>query len=180
MRRFGRACGLGCAALAVLLTGAPPADARQARSGLFSDTTRAAWYNIQQLIVAAAEKMPEEHYGFRPTKEVRTFGEIIAHIAQDHFAFCSATTGRNLPATPIVGKLTTKADLRKALQQSVAECDMAYGLLTDQNAGFRYLAFDAEYTRFSLLTTNITHDSEHYGNLVTYLRLKGIVPPSAR
>ncbi|HSL22907.1 MAG TPA: DinB family protein [Vicinamibacterales bacterium] len=179
MRRFGRACGSWCAAVLMLAAGASSAEARQVRSGLFSDVTRAAWYNIQQLIVAAAERMPEEHYGFRPTKEVRTFGEIVGHIAQDHFAFCGATTGR--PAVPaIIGKLATKADLKKALQESVAECDMAYGLLTDLNAGFRYLAFEGEYTRLSLLTTNVTHDSEHYGNLVTYLRLKGIVPPSTR
>ena len=143
----------------------------------FSDVTRQAWYNIRDLINASAAKMPEEHYSFRPTKDVRTFGEILGHLAGEHFAICGTLTGRVAPATQFE-KLKTKAEIRKALDDAGAICDMAYGLLTDQNAGFRYRAFNADYSRLALLTFNVTHDSEHYGNLVTYMRINGIVPPS--
>ncbi|MBI2223066.1 MAG: DinB family protein [Acidobacteria bacterium] len=182
MRRFGIA-GL-CAAVAGL---AVPAIAQQKdarpirvdapRTSLFSDVARAAWYSINELVIASAERMPAEHYGFRPARDVRTFAQILAHIADNHHAACGPTIGRPRPDTSF-DRLQTKDELTKALRESAAVCDLAYGILTDQNAAFRYPAFNSEYTRFALLVSNITHNSEHYGNLVTYMRLKAVVPPS--
>jgi uncharacterized damage-inducible protein DinB len=171
---------------AVVSAGAPAIaqqkDARTARadsprSSLFTDVTRAAWYSINDLVLASAEKMPAEHYGFQATEDVRTFAQILAHIADNQHAACGPTVGRPQPNTTF-DRLQSKEELTKALRESAAVCDLAYGILTDQNAGFRYFAFNSAYTRYALLVSNLTHNSEHYGNLVTYMRLKGVVPPS--
>lgn len=182
MRRFWIA--YACAALVT----AAPALATQtdpkretpnpAAASAFANVMRSAWYNIADLIVASAAKMPEEHYTFRPTNDVRTFAQIVAHVAAEHYAACGPTIGRQPPAIR-VDRLAAKKELVDALRQSVAMCDMAYGLLTEDNAAFRYPAFKGLYTRAALLIANITHDSEHYGNLVTYMRLKDVVPPSS-
>jgi hypothetical protein len=150
----------------------------KSKASPFSDVIRASWYNINALILASARKVPEEHYGFKPTNDVRTFGGILSHVAADHHAACGPTIGRKAPDTRF-DRLKSKEEIVKALLESSAVCDMAYGLLTDENAAFKYRAYDGEYTRFALLTSNVTHDSEHYGNLVTYMRLKDIVPPSS-
>ncbi len=120
--------------------------------------------------------MPEQHYGFRPAKDTRTFAEIIGHLVGEHYAVCGAVSGRPAPATNFE-KLSSKDALTSALQDSIAICDMAYGLLTDENASFRYTVFNTMATRLELLTDTITHDNEHYGNLATYLRIKGVTPP---
>lgn len=153
-----------------------PAHAQQAPS-VFSDVTRAAWYDVNSLLLAAARKMPDKHYGFRPVKDARTFAEIVGHLAGEHYAICGAVTGRTLPVTRFE-TLTKKDALVAALQDSIALCDLAYGLLTDENAAFRYSVFDTVGTRLSLLTSNIAHDNEHYGSLATYMRINGVMPPS--
>lgn len=153
-----------------------PAARAQQPPSLFSDVTRSAWYHINGLVLAAAKKMPDEHYGFRPVKDTRTFGEIIGHLTTEHYAVCGAVTGRRVPV-PDFAKVTSKEALVNALQDSIALCDMAYGLLTDENAPFRYSVFNTVATRLELLTDTVTHDNEHYGNLATYMRLKGVTPP---
>lgn len=177
MRRL-RHAGL-CAALLSLpgiWQSGDSARARQPASSVFSDVTRSAWYNVNALIVEAAKKMPDEHYPFRPAKQARSFGEIIGHLADEHYALCGAVTGRPVGVTRFE-KLTSKDALVSALLESIAVCDMAYGLLTDENAAFRYTVFNTVGSRLSLLTDNITHDNEHYGNLATYMRIKGVTPP---
>lgn len=167
-----------CAALVFMtaLGRGTPALAQQPPSP-FSDVTRSAWYHINGLVLAAAKKMPEEHYGFRPAKDTRTFAEIVAHLAAEHYAVCGALTGRRT-VVPDIEKLVAKEVLVKALQDSIALCDLAYGLLTDENASFRYMVFNTWGTRLELLTDTVTHDNEHYGNLATYMRIKGVAPPA--
>jgi len=177
MRRL-RQAGL-CAALlslAGIWQSSDPARARQPASSVFSDVTRSAWYNVNGLLLDAAKKMPDEHYSFRPVKQSRSFGEIIGHLADEHDAICGAVTGRAFAGAQSE-KLTSKDALVGALQESIALCDLAYGLLTDENAAFRYRVFNTVATRLSLLTDIIAHDNEHFGNLATYMRMKGVIPP---
>lgn len=166
-----------CAAwisLAVLCSSSP-AHAQQS-SSVFSDVIRSAWYDVNSLLQAAAKKMPEEHYPFRPVKQAKSFAEIIAHLSGEHYAICGAVTGRaNFPTG--LEKLTAKDALVTVLQDSIAVCDLAYGLLTDENASFTYVVFNTAGTRLSLLTATIAHDNEHFGNLATYMRLKDVTPP---
>ena len=174
--RASRVAGLSAALLLVSNPGLSIAARAEQPAAAFSDVTRSAWYHINGLILEAARKMPDEHYSFRPAKDTRTFGEIIGHLAGEHYAVCGAVTGRR-PMVTGIEKLTAKEALVNALQDSIALCDMAYGLLTDENASFRYMVFDTSATRLELLTDTITHDNEHYGNLATYMRLKGVAPP---
>jgi uncharacterized damage-inducible protein DinB len=127
-----------------------------------------AWNRIKRLNAAAAAAMPEAAYSFKPSPDVRSFGQIIGHLANEHYTLCSEVKGEANPhkGTDFEQK-TTKADLMKALNDSNAYCDAVAPSAKGDKA-------------FATLLLNVTHDSEHYGNLVTYLRMKGIVPPSSQ
>ena len=130
-------------------------------------------------ILAAAEQMPEADYGFKPTPEVRSFGQMIGHVANAHFAICSAALGEASPATQNAEEITDKAGLIAVLRASSELCDRAYAQ-TDEAALQPARVFGQERTRMYALVLNAAHDFEHYGNLVTYLRIKGMVPPSSQ
>jgi uncharacterized damage-inducible protein DinB len=134
---------------------------------------------IKTNIVKSAEKMPEENYAFKPTPDVRSFGQLIGHVADSQYMFCSAVLGKPSPAPGVEKSKTTKADLVQAIKDAFAYCDPAYDTLTDAQAGTLVKFFGADQAKATVLAFNTAHDNEHYGNIVTYLRLKGIVPPSS-
>ena len=134
---------------------------------------------VSAWIEGAAEKMPEEQYALKPDPAVRSFGQILGHIADANYLFCSAVLGENSPSPGIEKTKTTKADLRAALHDAFAYCDRAYNALTDASANDLVKAFGQERNKLGLLWFNASHNLEHYGNLVVYLRLKGYVPPSS-
>jgi uncharacterized damage-inducible protein DinB len=138
---------------------------------------------VRRNIAEAAENMPAEEYAFRPTPEVRTFGEILGHIANANFLFCSQANGVAPPSLTNLEKLTGKAAMLKAVLESLAYCDAVYQATTDSNfnqpATVAGLGNKPTPTiRGAVLVFNTTHNNEHYGNLVVYMRLKGHVPPS--
>jgi uncharacterized damage-inducible protein DinB len=110
---------------------------------------------------------------------VRSFGQIIGHVAEDNYLICASAMGEKPPVTDIEKTKTTKADLVKALADSIAYCGKAYGSLTDASGAEMMPFFGRKMARLSILDFNTAHDYEHYGNLSTYMRLKGIVPPSS-
>jgi hypothetical protein len=131
---------------------------------------------------AAAEKMPEADYSFKPgsTPEARTYAQVIAHIAQAQFGQCSGLKG--VP-NPMAGKqleqeLKTKAEVTKALADSFAMCDDLFANLTDASATEMVKAGQNEQTRAASLYGVIVHGNELYGTAAVYLRSKNIVPPS--
>jgi len=131
---------------------------------------------------AAAEKMPEADYSFKPgsTPEARTYAQVIAHIAQAQFGQCSGLKG--VP-NPMAGKqleqeLKTKAEVTKALADSFAMCDELFANLTDASATEMVKAGQNEQTRAASLYGVIVHGNELYGTAAVYLRSKNIVPPS--
>jgi uncharacterized damage-inducible protein DinB len=130
-------------------------------------------------VVAAAEQVPEADYGFRPTPEVRSFGQLIGHVANAQFMICAAALGEQSPATQNYEQTTDKAALIEGLRASGAFCERAYAQ-TDEAVMATVSLFGQERTRLSVLMLNAVHDWEHYGNIVTYLRLKGLVPPSSQ
>jgi uncharacterized damage-inducible protein DinB len=138
---------------------------------------------VKGYLIRAAEKMPEEHYAFKPNKDVRSFGQLVGHVADANFGFCSAAAGEKPPMGGFDGSLekskTTKADLQKALADAFAYCDKVYGGMTDSGATPLVKGFWGELPKLSVLDFNTAHDFEHYGNIVTYMRLKDIVPPSS-
>jgi hypothetical protein len=131
---------------------------------------------------AAAEKMPEADYSFKPgsTPEARTYAQVIAHIAQAQFGQCSGLKG--VP-NPMAGKqleqeLKTKAEVTKALADSFAMCDELFAGLTDASATEMVKAGQNEQTRAASLYGVLVHGNELYGTAAVYLRSKNIVPPS--
>jgi uncharacterized damage-inducible protein DinB len=141
---------------------------------------------IKGYIIKSAAKMPEENYTFKPTPDVRSFGQIVGHIADANYGFCSAVSGEKPPlggfapdAVSIEKTKTSKADLEKALADSFAFCDKVHAGMTDAAGAAMIKFFTGEMAKLSILEFNTHHDFEHYGNLVTYMRLKGIVPPSS-
>jgi uncharacterized damage-inducible protein DinB len=140
---------------------------------------------IKGYILKASAKMPEEHYTFKPTPEVRSFGQILGHIADANYGICSAAAGEKPPAggfdpaTSIEKLKTSKADLDKSLADSFAYCDKVHGGMTDAAGAALVKFLTGEMPKLSVLEFNTHHDFEHYGNIVTYMRLKGLVPPSS-
>ena len=143
----------------------------QAPANPFSAETKTAWATVKGYVLRSAEKMPEENYAFRPTPEVRSFGAILAHIADEHYLVCSADKGEKKDMAVEKTK-TTKAEIVAALKDSVAYCDASYDALTDARATESIPFYGRGRARIGALQFNITHDYEHYGNLITYLRLK--------
>ena len=145
----------------------------------FSRAIKARYDSIKRDIVEAADAVPESEYSFKPTPQVRSFGEIIGHIADAQNFFCGVAGGSNPEYADTIEKSrTSKADLVKALKESVAACDAVYGATTPANVlGLEKLG-KGDALRGMFLLDNVSHDNEHYGNIVTYMRLKGRVPPS--
>lgn len=164
---------LGIAAVASAQT--PPADMG------YSATLTRSWQNIASMVARSAEAMPEAHYTFKPTPDVRSFGELVGHLAEEHYMICAGAKGE---ANPKEGtafeKIATKAELVKAINESIAYCNAVYAATRDEAKTTQPAAPGRRDTPFRNLLLNVTHDSEHYGNMVTYLRIKGIVPPSSQ
>jgi uncharacterized damage-inducible protein DinB len=130
-------------------------------------------------IEAAAAKMPEEQYAFKPDPASRSFGQILGHIADTNYLFCSIVLGEANPAPGIEKTKTTKSDLKAALHEAFTYCNRAYDTLTDAAANETVKAFGQERNKLGSLWFNASHNLEHYGNLVVYMRIKGLVPPSS-
>jgi uncharacterized damage-inducible protein DinB len=145
----------------------------------FSIFNKMAFAHMKDVLSRSAEKMPEENYSFKPVDTVRSYGQIIGHLADAQYMFCSAASGDKNPGLKIEQTKTSKADLTAALKDAFAYCDKVYDGMTDA-AGAQFIKFfDRDMPKLGVLEINNMHDMEHYGNLVTYMRLKGIVPPSS-
>ena len=138
-----------------------------------------AYTRLKDILLRSAQKMPEENYSFKPVDTVRSYGQIIGHLADAQYLFCSISLGEKNPAPDIEHSKTSKADLIAALNAGFAYCDKAYDSMTDASAAQTIKLFGNDAPRLSALTVNNMHNMEHYGNLVTYMRVKGIVPPSS-
>jgi len=162
-------------AMAVLL--AAPVFA-QAPANPISTDLKGVWNQIKGNIAKSAEKMPEEQYSFRPSPDVRSYGQLIGHIADANYMICGASKGEQ-KMMGIEKSKTSKAELIAALAESAAYCDAAFDSLTDATAAGTVKMFGRDRPRIAALQTNVSHVYEHYGNLVTYMRMKGLVPPSS-
>ena len=175
------------AAVALAASFATAVLAQNAPAPTAASWLRGAYTNNRNYIARAAEKMPEELYGMRPgtQPEVRTFGQLIGHLADYNYLWCSQAKGEKNPvAGQELEKLPGKAALVRAVNDALAYCDGVYGALTDQS-GQDLLTITQENgrrtqsLRMSLLVLNYGHNNEHYGNVVTYMRIRDIVPPSS-
>ena len=163
---------------------APTARAGAAKpaapANLGAESLRSLWAPITRNITLAAEELSEADYAYRPTPEVRTFGQLIGHLAGSQYMICAAALGDSARAEDDIEKSrTTKASLVEALKASTEYCNRAYAQADAALAGETEL-FGQKQTRMYVLGLNTVHNGEHYGNIVTYMRMKGMVPPSSR
>jgi len=146
-------------------------------------TAKVMHASIRRNLAEAAEAMPAADYAFKPSPEVRTFAQLIGHVILGNRLMCSQAKGDMSVPTTNYEQITDKTELVKALNEALAFCDQVYAETTDANftqpvkVGFGNVG-PADTIRGAVLNFNVTHNNEHYGNIVIYLRLKGIVPPS--
>ena len=139
---------------------------------------------IRRNLADAAQAMPSDEYSFRPTPDVRTFAQLVGHVINANWFFCSQAKQEKPPVATNHEQLTDKAALVKALNDSLAYCDQVYSATTDATFTQPVQVQSGPGTspsntvRGAILMFNTTHNNEHYGNIVVYMRLKGHVPPS--
>jgi DinB superfamily len=142
-------------------------------------SVKVVYDSVSDDFLAGAQKMPEENYSFKPTPDVRSFGQIVGHVADVNFMLCAFAISETVPSKDFENTKTSKADLLAALKESVAYCNKVYDRMTDAKAAEMIKYIDSDLARIGVLSVNTAHTDEHYGNLVTYLRLKGLVPPTS-
>jgi uncharacterized damage-inducible protein DinB len=130
-------------------------------------------------VLGSVAIIPEELWSYQPTKDIRTVGQLFAHIADGQYEFCGVASEGKPVAKDIEKTKKTKAEIVAALNEAFAYCDAAYANMTDAQAGELVTFVGMKITRLGAFDFNFAHNMEHYGNLVTYMRLKGIVPPSS-
>jgi len=145
-----------------------------------SKGTKAIYTNAKNNVLKAAEAVPESDYSFKPTEKVRSFGQLVAHVADGQYEFCSAALGDTSDHPSVEKAKTTKAEIVEALKTAFAYCDKAYDGLTDAHAAEEVKFFNRPMAKINVLSFNTAHTDEHYGNIVTYMRLKNLVPPSSK
>jgi uncharacterized damage-inducible protein DinB len=166
---------LAAAPIALVAQEAPAAPANP-----ISASEKGFYRVVSGEVIRAAEKMPEANYSFKPTPEVRSFGQLVGHVADAQYNFCTLASGESNPNNKGIEKtVTSKADLVAALNDAVAFCNKAYGAMTDADGAQMVKFMNFTVAKLTVLSLNTAHADEHYGNMVTYLRLKGIVPPSS-
>jgi hypothetical protein len=155
------------------------APAKEKKTFTLAGNMLEGYQNLQETLAAAADKMPEDQYGFRPTPEIKPFGQLVAHVALAQFRMCAWLKGEANPHKDDKEETTrTKADEVALLKASTAYCDPAIAALKDPVMTDLVDTGDFKAAKGLFPAALATHGSEMYGTMAVYLRLKGIVPPS--
>jgi uncharacterized damage-inducible protein DinB len=177
MRKFGLAMA------AAWLTGAVCMAQDAAPSGPVanpvSTTVKGQMTRYAKNMVAAADAMPAEKYGFKPTAEMNTFGHLVMHIAQSNNFLCSKISGQTAPDVKIADT-DGKDKLVAALKASFDYCTTALANVDDSKLSDPFTIFNRQTSRAGLLITLSDDWYDHYGTEAVYLRLNGILPPTAQ
>jgi uncharacterized damage-inducible protein DinB len=157
----------------------------KALSPSLASSAKAMHMTIRRNLAEAADAMPVEDYGFKPTPDVRSFAQLVGHVINANFFFCSQAKSAAMPTTTNFERVADKAALIKGLTDALASCDTVYESTSDASFteavtlnGFPGMNPKTATSRGAVLMFNTAHNNEHYGNIVVYLRLKGKVPPS--
>jgi len=166
--------------LAAAVFAQAPASAPQQAPSLVTEVQN-MFNAVKGNISKSADQFPEDKYTWQPTPEVRSWARLIAHISDDNNGACSGIIGEERPArldtedtANSAANKTAKAELTKSLGESFARCDKAFTMVTEANMMER----SGSRSKIGMLMYNTSHINEHYGNLVTYMRLNNMVPPS--
>jgi uncharacterized damage-inducible protein DinB len=151
-----------------------------AQENPFSADARQSYALVKDSLLKAAERMPAEDYSFRTTPKVRTFAEMIAHVADGQMLMCQVVTGeKTTDKAQFKPPKTGKTDLVASLKASFDYCDPVYASMTDSAGAAQITWFRWKMSKLGLLNWNIAHDNEMYGIIGAFLRIKGLVPPSS-
>lgn len=148
-----------------------------AQDNPLSTEVRQSWTRTWGNVVAAAEKMPEEHYGFKPAPESQSFKDLVAHTADSAMGTCSGFVGERRTAG--AREMTTKAELVAAIKAAGSECEKAYASITDATATQIITGPRGARSRLGTLYGNAIHIEHEYAQMAVHFRLKGLVPPSS-
>jgi uncharacterized damage-inducible protein DinB len=170
MRKLAWICAAACLGVSALA----------AQDNPFSDDARQSYALVKNSLLKAADRMPAEDYSFRTTPQVRTFAEMIAHVADAQMLMCQVVTGEKTTAQARFEKpKSDKPSLVVSLKASFDYCDPAYASMTDKQGAAPVTWFRWRMSKLGLLNWNIAHDNEMYGIIGAFLRIKGLVPPSS-
>ena len=153
------------------------AFALQAQDNPISTELKQNYDRQKSALLAEADRMSDADYAFKAAPDVGSFGSRVAHVADAQMMICSAAKGET--KKPETAGKTSKADLMAALRASFDYCDGVYNTMTDAMAAQTVKVFGRPETKLSALWGNVAHDSEMYGYMAVYLRLKGLTPPSS-
>ncbi|MCC6537685.1 MAG: DinB family protein [Bryobacterales bacterium] len=142
-----------------------------------STEARQSWGRTKGNLLAAAQKMPDEGYDYKPAPESQSFRQLVAHTADSATGTCSAFNGARRPGD--AASKTTKAELVEALTAGLAECDKAYASMTDAKATELIEGRGGQTSRLGSLYRNTIHLEHEYAQMAVHLRSKGVVPPSS-
>lgn len=166
-------------ALALFLPGQAAGAVPETTSPYLTEIKQYYYEAVKRNVSAMADRMPEEHFSYKPVPEVRSFGESVAHVADAQARNCNLVSGAG-SKTLDADKKKTKAELLGVLKESFAICDAAFAALTDASAREMVKPGPSGFqlSKLSLLVSMISHSNEQHGYMAMYLRLKGIVPPA--
>ena len=168
---------VGSARIAIAQQPAPPPPPDSGKAVIGGRSTCRYYNQTKKTVVAAAEAMPAENFSFKPTPEIRSYGELFTHVAQVQTGICAVISGAPFERKP-PPTATTKDEAIAVLKKSFDACDAAFATVTDANAtDFTGQGF-MRGSKLGNIQKNTAHNNEMYGQMVVYLRLKGIVPPS--
>ena len=159
----------------VLCAAALPA---QEKKGPLVASSQGMYAIAKNDILKSMDKVPEELWSYRPTAGVRTMGELFAHVADGQYEFCGAADGGGAGEN-VEKNAKSKAEIVAGVKKAFAYCDYVYAKMNDETASDLVDLFGMKVSRLGIMDFNIAHTMEHYGNLITYMRMKGIVPPSS-
>ena len=163
--------------IVVLCVGASAALSQTTATSAVANA-RTLWQEVSGYLDRAAVDMPDSLYSYKPTPEVRSFGETLDHVAASQNGYCQLALGQKPTGKGSGTGAKTKSEVISALRASHDRCLAAYAQ-TDADAALPAYQ-GAKQSRLYQLLQNAMHDNEHYGNLVTYLRLNGRIPPSSQ
>jgi uncharacterized damage-inducible protein DinB len=145
-----------------------------------ADGFRANVHRVAKRLVLSAEEMPAAKYAYKPTKGQMTFGEVVAHLAEDNDIICSTISGTAAPTRTPMAATGSKARLVARLKDTFAFCDVALAGLDDAKLGEQLSFAGLTETRALIMFQSAGHWSDHYSQAAIYLRLNGLLPPTAK
>jgi uncharacterized damage-inducible protein DinB len=146
-----------------------------------SDALRSAAERAQRNLVAAAAEMPADKYGFKPTPAQMSFGQVIGHLAGGNDFLCARIGGVEAPKRSPAGKDASKQELVDRLKESFKFCDTALAQTNDAKLDAKVPFFEGgDVTRAAAMFAAVEDWADHYSQLAIYLRLNGLLPPTAK